>query len=413
MEYKKMKIEGLEGKELEIANVFNQNIDSLIAIEAKMAALEGKSDNSVEMQELKSGIAELKTQLAEVKSAQVTVTEMKSVTVADAIVNTFEEKGIKKIVELKKLALSGEEFELKADNPLLTTSQTGTIMRTQEVSPVSFPRVRPMAFLGAAGVRVGTVESGKSVLLWTPAAYTSNAGYVGEYTAVANGNGVTATEKTRKMAKLGAFQIITAESLEDLPQLAQRTQAKLMESIQMKFDELIISGEGNDSTKPTEVYGLKTSQMTAFDATKVDSVSKPNVSDLVDAAATQAELTLYKTNTVWMNPKTANKLRRTKDTTGQYIINQLITGELVLGGHRVISNTGIGVGEMIVGDASAIQIWIKRNFAMKFEDKPSLDAVAMHVYFRGQVLVEDEDVKGIIYIDNIDTALGAIATEEA
>ena len=55
-----MKVEGLEGKELEIANVFNQNIDSLIALEAKMAALEGKSDKSVEMQELKSQIDGLK-----------------------------------------------------------------------------------------------------------------------------------------------------------------------------------------------------------------------------------------------------------------------------------------------------------------------------------------------------------------
>ena len=75
MEYKKMKVEGLEGKDLEIANVFNQNIDSLIALEAKMVAFEGKSDNSVEMQGLESGIADLKSQLAEVKSTQVVVTE--------------------------------------------------------------------------------------------------------------------------------------------------------------------------------------------------------------------------------------------------------------------------------------------------------------------------------------------------
>ena len=69
-----MKVEGLEGKELEIANVFNQNIDSLIALEAKMAELEGKSDKSVEMQELKSQIDGLKSQLAEVKSISGIVT---------------------------------------------------------------------------------------------------------------------------------------------------------------------------------------------------------------------------------------------------------------------------------------------------------------------------------------------------
>jgi HK97 family phage major capsid protein len=325
---------------------------------------------------------------------------------ADAIVAMFEEKGIKTYDDLK--AQKDKEYEIKADNEITTAAQTGTIMRTQEISPVSFPRLRPTAFLGQPGIRVGVVESGKSVLLWTPAAYTSNAGYVGEFTAITDGNGASATEKTRKLAKLGARQIITQETLEDLPQFAQRVEAKLLETIKLKFDELIYAGAGNDSTKPTEIYGLKTAQMTAFDATKVDDVPSPNVSDLVDACATQAELTLYKTNTVWMNPKTANRLRRTKDSTGQYVINQLITGELVMGGHKVISNTGIGTTELVVGDISAIQIWIKRNFTAKFEDLPSLDAMAMYIYMRGQVLVEDEDIKGLIYVADIDTEIDNI-----
>jgi HK97 family phage major capsid protein len=325
---------------------------------------------------------------------------------AEAIVAMFEEKGIKTYDDLK--AQKDKEYEIKADNEITSAAQTGTIMRTQEISPVSFPRLRPTAFLGQPGIRVGVVESGKSVLLWTPAAYTSNAGYVGEFTAIADGNAASATEKTRKLAKLGARQIITQETLEDLPQFAQRVEAKLSETIKLKFDELIYAGAGNDSTKPTEIYGLKTAQMTAFDATKVDPVALPNVSDLADACATQAEIALYKTNTVWMNPKTANRLRRTKDSTGQYVINQLLTGELVMGGHKVISNTGIGATELVVGDISAIQIWIKRNFTVKFEDLPSLDAMAMYIYMRGQVLVEDEDIKGLIYVANIDTALQSI-----
>ena len=49
--------------------------------------------------------------------------------------------------------------------------------------------------------------------MWNPAAYTSNVGYVGEYDVVANGNLATATEKTRGMAKLGGFQVITLKLL--------------------------------------------------------------------------------------------------------------------------------------------------------------------------------------------------------
>ena len=375
------------------------------SLESRLAEQFQAKDYESEIKSLKDAMIAL-----EEKASKPSPT-MEQKSIADALLGVFEEKGVKSFSDLKKFGT--DEMEVKADNEFTTASQTGTIMRTQEVSPVSFPRVRPYAFLRQPGIRTGTVENGKSVLLWTPAAYTSNAGYVGEFAAITNGNLATSQEKTRKMAKLGARQIMTQETFEDLPQFAQRVQAKLVESVELKFDELILSGEGNDATKSTEVYGLKTDQMTAFDPTVVDKVVSANVSDVVDACATQAELDLYKTNTIWMNPKTANRLRRTKDTTGQYVINQLITGELVLGGHNVIANKGIGAAEMIVGDISAIQIWFKRNFTMKMEELPSLDAWAMYVYLRAQVLVEDEDIKGLIYVSDVAAAVDAITVNPA
>ena len=398
--------------------------DALTEFKSQLPAGLTKSEMEAEVKALETRLAEqfdaaeLKSELGKVKNALIALEEkankpaasMERKSLADAIVETLEQKGIKNLAAAREMK---GDIEVKADNEFTTASQTGTIMRTQEVSPVSFPRVRPYAFLRQPGIRTGVVESDKSVLLWTPAAYTSNAGYVGQFTAIADGNQATATEKTRGMAKLGARQIMTRETFEDLSQFAQRVQAKLMESIELKFDELILSGAGNDGTKPTEVYGLKTAQMTAFDSTKVDKVLSANIADLVDACATQAELTLYKTNTVWMNPKMANKLRRTKDTIGQYVVAQLITGELVMGGHRVITNTGIGVNEMIVGDIAAIQLWFKRNFMMRFEDKPDLDAVAMYVYLRAQVLVEDEDIKGLIYVSDVAAALELITENPA
>lgn len=397
----------------ELANMLNDFKKSLPVgvsaedLTAKMAEFETKLAEKFTPKDYSGELEALKTAMLEIESKVARKSSERRKSVAEAILDTLKEKGVNNYADLKKL--KDQEIELKADNQIATSVYTGNVSRTQEVAPVMFPRLRPTAFLGQPGIRTGVVESGKSILLWTVGAYTSNAGYVGEFTAIADGNAATGTEKTRKMAKLGARQIITQETMEDLPQFAQRVQAKLMETIQLKFDELVLAGLGNDSTKPTEVYGLKTAQMTAFDSTKVFTVVDPNVADLVDACATQAELEQYKTNTVWMNPKLANKLRRTKDSTGQYIVNQLITGELVMGGHRVITNTGIGANEMIVGDAAAIQIWFKRNFTMKLEDKPDLDAMAMYIYLRAQVLVEDDDIKGLIYVADVDTALQAIA----
>jgi HK97 family phage major capsid protein len=415
METKKIVLDGLEGKTLEVATAFNALADNYVELEKKTADIS-------EIKSLKEKVAELEK--VEVKSYDSEITALKNAlivleekankpvgkvelkSVADAIIDFFQEKEIKSLADLKKI--SGEEFELKADNQMTTTSQTGTIGRTQSVSEARFPRVRPLAFL-RQGITTGTVEAGKSLLMWNPAAYTSNVGYVGEYDVVANGNLATATEKTRGMAKLGGFQIVTSETFSDLPQFAQRAEAKLNESLELKLDTEILSGDG-DVGEPTHIWGLKNGNMTAFDYTKVDSVISPNVSDLVDACTTQAELDQYKTNTVWMNPRTANTLRRTKDTTGQYVINQLITGELVMGGHRVITNTGIGATEMIVGDISVIQLWMKQNPELEFERIASKDAWKMHVRLRAQLLVEDEDVKGLIYVADIDTELDNLTT---
>jgi len=60
---------------------------------------------------------------------------------------------------------------------------------------------------------------------------------------------------------------------------------------------------------------------------------------------------------------------------------------------------------MIVGDISVIQLWMKQSPELEFERIASKDAWKMHVRLRAQLLVEDEDIKGLIYVADIDTEL--------
>lgn len=377
-------------------------------LEEKLADKFEPKDYSAEFKALKDKMVELEG-IATRKDSKV------ETSLKDVVLEMFEEAGIKDIASFKaKMAQLGRfEYELKADNEATTASVTGTIGRTQEVSPVKFPKLRPTAFLNQ-GIRMGSVDNNKSVLLWTAGAYTSNAGYAGEFASIADGQSASATEKTRKLAKLGAFQILTEETFEDLGQFAERVVQKLTETMLLKADAEIWGGDGADSGATTQhVYGLKTQGVTAFNASLVSTVEKANIADLVDACSTQAELDEYKTNTVWMNPKMANKLRRTKDTTGQYVVNQLVTGELVMGGHRVIKNTGIGDNELLVGDINSIQLWMKRNFAVEIERVPSKDYWVYYIYARMQCLVEDEDKKSLIYVSDVAQAITDITTPVA
>ena len=408
MEYKKIKVEGLEGKDLEMAGVFNGMVDALKEMEAK-------ADKSVEFAEVKSQLDAFKAQIVELEAKQVKKTEVKSLSVADAVIGLFEEKSLKSIKDLK--AIAGEEFELKADNPLIAANYPDAHHLTQVAAGLRFAPVRPYAFLNN-GIRTGTVSGDKNELLWTVGSRTQNVAYIGELAdanTTVDGSTLTAVDKKRQMSKIVGRAVVSKDSFEDLSQLAQRVQSNLIEGMELFLDEEIWNGEGNDSTKPNEIYGIIPNQSTPFDATLVPKTAKPNEADLAASAALHGKKLRHVANTVWMSETLAFKLQRTKDTTGQYIINRLVDGTMMMGGLVVKTNEIFGgaTEKMLVGDPRKIQYWIKRGLTAEFEREAKTDSYNLYVYARQQVLVEDEDIKGLIYIDNVATALSAINAEEA
>jgi HK97 family phage major capsid protein len=420
---KKQSLEGLEGKALDLATAFNSAVDKIGELDQKSASFGALQTEMATLKENAKG-TELEAKMEQLSrdfTERANAIEAKMVsgaggkkdefiTPANAFLNLLESKGVKTFADLAKFADDFKQgIEVKAD-PILTSDYTGTISRTQEVSPVKFAPVRPFAFMPY--VRNGNVSNGKSLIMWTPGSYTSNVGYAGESTNTVSENQASAIEKTRQMAKISAKQYMSAETFEDLPQFAQRLQEKMYSESQLFVDEKILNGAGNDATKPREIYGIIGEGSTAFEPTDAASVFKPNISDLVDACATQALIAKYVVNTVWMSPKTANKLRRTKDSDGQYIVNKLITGEDVLGGLKVITNQLIGDDELVVGNASLIQLWTKRTLNIRIgqfgKEDIEADTFTAILFYRAQVLVEDEDKKGIIYVSSIAAALAGI-----
>jgi len=424
---KKQDVTGLEGKALELATAFNSAVDHIEGLEQKSAGFESLKTEIATLKEnakgtdLEAKMLQLETDFA--KRANEIETKMASknsknedsfVSPATAFLNLLEQKGIKSFADLAKFKSEFKDgIEVKAD-PILTSDYTGDVSRTQEVSAVKFPLLRPLAFI--PNVRGGSVTNGKSILMWTPASYVANTGYAGEGVNTVSENQAAATEKYRKMAKISAKQYMSAETFEDLPQFAQRLQEQLYANAQLFLDTKIYDGDGNDSTQPNHIYGIKTQGSTAFDAVNAIDVKMPNLGDLVDACATQAEVSFYTVDTVWMHPKTANKYRRTKDTTGQYIINKLITGEEVMGGLTVIRSVAIGEDELLVANKALIQLWTKRSMTIKigqFGTDVELDLYSAILFARAQVLVEDEEKKGVIYVSSILNALAAIEEQNA
>ena len=383
------------------------------AVEAVKTELLGKLDGVATKEDINAAIEKFSNNLTK-DLEKMKNKEESPITVKDAVLNFFEENNIKSVSDMRKFV--GQEIELKADNPVTNTSYTGNVSRTQIVNPqVRFPNERPKAFLGQ-GITVGVVESDKNVILWNVGTYTEAVGYIGENVDATDVSGVagstgTNTEKTRKLSKIVARMIVSADTFEDLSQFAQRVQTKLMEKVDLWLDQKIWDGEGNNSTKDTEIYGVATGQVTAFDAAAIPQVVNPNIGDIADACRLMARKNNHDVDTVWMSETMAYKYRREKDSTGQYIINQLITGELVMNGMRVITSETLFGGateKMLVGAARNIQLWVKRNLSTEIERVPKTDSYHFYIYGRQQVLVEDEDIKGLIYVSDVATALDAI-----
>ena len=416
---KKINLEGLEGKALETATQYNSIIDKVVGLEQKseiIASLENEIKSlkaANESNEYKKQIESLENAFAsrvnELESKMNTKQKSERKSLVQGILDFFETKGIKSIEDVKKfLKSSDKEMEFKAD--VDSTDFTGGVNRT--ISPVTprFAPLRPMAFIPFA--KTVSVGAGKSRCMWIPASYTSNVGYAGEGNAATTADTATAVEKYREFAKVAAKMTISAETFEDLPLFANQLAMQMQENALIFADGKMWDGDGNDTTQPKHIYGIKTNGVTAFDADLVPDVDNANIADLIDACVTQIKLSHYAANAVWVSPALAFKIRRMKDKDGQYIVKELVTGETVISGNlKLIETEVLTNNEMLVGNTNAIQFWIKRNFILKFGqfgDGVETDTYKSVLFARVQSVVEDEDKKALVYVSDVTSSVAAI-----
>lgn len=430
MEFKFIELEtkGLTGETLDFVTKYNenqkQNFERLYsAMEAKgmdtdavkkmldenqAAMKEALLKDTVSMAEVKSLENDL---LKRINDATKNVIEVKSTgSLVEKIVDSIKSLEIKSFSDLKA-QLQGKSKEIEVKDAVLTTDYTGNASRSKIIGEPKFAPILANAFLGVPGIGGGTVEGGKSILVWVTGTYTSNVGYVGEGNAIGTDDAGVGVEKTRQMAKVSAKLPMSTETFEDLPQFAQRLVDKLTKKAGYFLDTEIWSGDGSDGVNPQHIYGVK-GQATEFDFATYGAVyEKATILDLIDACGVQAELAGFKVNTVRLNPKTASKMRRVKDADGQPIVQQLVDGSPSIGGLRLITNSKIAADEMLVSDDSLIQIWTKRSLGLKvgqFGLDVEKDLYSAILFARYQCLIEDTDKPGIVLVSSIEDAIAGI-----
>lgn len=313
-------------------------------------------------------------------------------------------------------------YEIKASTADIVTP----ITNSQVIPGANFPRLRSLAFI--PNFVTGTVGQDKNRIVYVDGKYTSHAGYAGEGTAIGTDDTVSATEKTRQMAKISAKIKLTAEMFEDTDFITSQLQTQMASNAILYLDNQLYSGDGDDSSNQNHIWGLKAAA-TAFDAAKAGVATKidtPTVADLVgaikvqgsviDASSSPSDKGGYNIDTVFINPVDAMLWRHTKDKNGNYVLTSLADGSQVMGGVRIVESQAVKTNSLLAMESGLATLYFKRNMEVKIgqeEDDLSKDQYTMVLFLRAQTQWYENDKAGIIKVDDITTALTAIAKPEA
>ena len=399
---KKLQVELAEAKEA------RKIAEKALAEAGKVKDLEEKTEgHGADIENLDASLKQMSAQIEKLSKS----TEGKSL--EKVLAETFNsdefKNGLKEVVEGKRVSYKSE---VKTYTGLDSGDLTGTVNLTMPNTQVEADAQRKLVLLGS--VPTYTVPQDKAIIMWPEGAFTDQTAYVAEGTASSVASSAALEEKTRAIAKVGAFLPFTRESSTDMSYFLNWAKNEAILAIRNKVDTEMISGlgaDGGDNTK--KVYGLITSGSTAFNATTAGvngAIAGAQIFDLLNAIDSQISLgtnDAYQANLILMHPSDFAKYRSLKDANGALLF-QNNGGVYSYMGKTVKQTAKLSAGQMIVLDTAALQMYEKLGFEVEIERVASTDSYVMYLRWRGQFVVPANKKKAVIYVANIGTAIAAI-----
>ena len=362
------------------------------AASAEQRAVAAEQKAAEKEQEINNLDASVKAQQVLIEGLQQQMAEKKAETFAGALKAALEENKdkIEKMFEEKR---GGSSVRMEVKAATANTTAYGT-----QVDPAvgSAPHVT-RAFLAAFGEEV--VNGDKAG--WLDGAFTNNADYVEDLAAAADSD-ATANEVVRQFGKIATRLLLSSELKNWMAEIANWAQTEAMEFINDKVDAEVWNGAGNDSSAKKKIYGLK-GQATAF--SKIATYANANVGDVILDAVAQAKKGGFAANVAIVSFGTEAELKGIKDTTGNYIYNQL-TG--MFGPVRVLPSAAIGEKEILVADSRCAKVLRRPSIEVEITRDADLDGWKVNVRKSAQTKVKTPHKKGLIYVADKTAAITAI-----
>ena len=256
---------------------------------------------------------------------------------------------------LKKGHSQSARFEIKADMTV-GADFTGEVIAADRVPGYKFDPTRPVHIRQL--LSIGSTQS-DVVRYVKESGYTNGAAIAAEGATLAQSD-FDMTAVNANVKKIGTYFRISEEMLADTPQLTSYLSARAPEKLLEVEDVNILSGN--------DLGGIINSAPAFAAGDYADTVEAANQFDVIVASLNQLALLNYNADTILLNPTDFHKILLLKDTTNNYLKDQVYGGLTpVFMGVRVVLNSAIVAGDFLIGNFSVgTQLWVRQGVNVEF-----------------------------------------------
>jgi HK97 family phage major capsid protein len=280
----------------------------------------------------------------------------KRMTFKSALSEAIENGAIESIAKGNSRSAS---FQVKADMTV-GADFTGEVIPADRVAGYKYDPTRPIHIRQL--LSLGSTQS--DVVRFVKESGYSNG-------AAPTAEGVTLTQSDFDMTasdanvrKIGTYFRISEEMLADTPQLTSYISARAPEKLLEVEDTQILSGDGTGAN----LSGIIGDAADFAAGSLAGTVESANEFDVIVASLNQLALANYNADTILLNPSDFHKILLLKDTTNNYLKDQVYGGlQPAFMGVKVILNTAISAGTFLIGNFSVgTQLWVRDGVNVEF-----------------------------------------------
>lgn len=297
--------------------------------------------------------------------------ERKTKSFAEALKDAYNEKGeeIKGILERGgkqngPLVLNVKAAVTMGDyNTIEAAGSASHYSLTTNTGIISKIRSRILKYL--QNVNVGRVAVERPYAMWIEELDEQGTPiFIGEGDAKTQLS-VRYEEREKKARKIGVYGKVTTEMLRYLPQLISYIQGNLVKRMDLKTEDQLFAGDDTGNN----LAGID-GYATAFAAGgALHTIAYANEFDVLNAIATQVELAYGVSSHVFVNPRTMQKMKSIKSTTGEPLYKEYMdilgSGDMVVAGQKIVSTPAVAEGSFVGGDLSVVHVGFTDNASIQ------------------------------------------------